>query len=131
MEAFIEGLGGIWVSAWRTDYVCGPALAGQPQPSRFAYRDGLERAAAARRAADQSQEPLTGRFIFEAAWAGMEHAARAIREPGVLVEAVEVLVPVERLTEIELEPKVRTVRIALSPEEAGDLTDPAVPVCDP
>jgi hypothetical protein len=131
MEAVIEGLGGIWVSAWRIDYVCGPGLAGQPQPSRFAYRDGVERAAAARRAADQSQEPLTGRFIFEAAWAGMEHAARAVREPGVLVEAVEVLVPVERLSEIEVEPKVRTVRIASTPEEAGDLTDPAVPVCDP
>jgi hypothetical protein len=94
MEALIAELGGVWVSAWRTDYVCGPALAGQPQPSRFAYKDGIERAAAARRAADQSQEPLTGRFILEAAWAGMEHAALAIREPGVLVEAVEVLLPV-------------------------------------
>jgi hypothetical protein len=61
----------------------------------------------------------------------LEHAALAIREPGVLVEAVEVLLPVERLAGLDLESKVRTVRIAVTPEEAGDLTDPAMPVCDP
>ena len=132
MEAFTEELDGLWVSAWRTDYVCGSGmLAGQPQPSRFAFRDGVERAAAARAAADRSQEPLTGRFLLEAAWAGMEHAAQAIREPGVLVEAVEVLLPVERLSGLEVEPKVRKVRIAATPEEAGDLTDPPVPGCEP
>lgn len=131
MEAFTEELGGIWVSAWRTDYVCGPALAGQPQPSRFAFRDGVERAAAARQAADESQQALTGRFFLEAEWAGMEQAAWAIREPGVLVEAAEVLLPVERLPGLQAEPKVRTVRIAATPEEAGDLTDPPVPDCEP
>jgi hypothetical protein len=61
----------------------------------------------------------------------MEHAAQAIREPGVLVEAVEVLLPVERLSGLEVEPKVRKVRIAATPEEAGDLTDPPVPGCEP
>jgi hypothetical protein len=131
MEAFIERLGGIWVSAWRTDYVCGPALAGQSQPSRFAFRDGVERAAALRRAADQSQEPLTGRFLLDAAWAGMEHAAQAIREPGVLVEAVEALIPVQRLSDLHGLPEIRTVRIAATPEEAEDLTDPPVPGCEP
>lgn len=130
IEAITEELGGVWVSAWRTDYVCSPALAGQTQASRFAFRDGVERAAAARQAADQSQEPLVGRFIFEAAWAAMEHAAQAIREPGVLVEAVEVLLPVERLSILNGEPKVRTVRIAATPEEAGDLTNPPVPSCE-
>jgi hypothetical protein len=132
MEAFTEELGGVWVSAWRTDYVCGAGLlAGQPQPSRFAFRDGVERAAAARAAADQSQEPLTGRFLLEAAWAGMEQAAQAIREPGVLVEAVEVLVPVETLAILDNDSEIRTVRIAATPEEAGDLTDPPVPGCEP
>ena len=131
MEAFTEELGGTWVSAWRTDYVCGPALTGQPQPSRFAFRDGVERAAAARRAADESQEPLTGRFLLEAAWAGMEHADRAIREPGVLVEAVELLLPVESLAILDNDSEIRTVRIAATPEEAGDLTEPPVPDCEP
>lgn len=131
MEALSEGLGGVWMSAWRTDYVCSPAIAGQTQASRFAFRDGVERAAAARRAADQSEEPLTGRHIFEAAWAGMEHAARAIREPGVMVEAVEVLIPVKRLSSLYDEPEIRAVRIAATPEEAGDLTNQAVPDCEP
>jgi hypothetical protein len=131
MEAFIEDLGGIWVSTWRTDYVCGPESVGPNQASRFAFRDGVERASAARQAADQSQVPVTGRFLLEAAWAGMEHAAQAIREPGVLVEAVEALLPVEQLPRLEGEPKVRTVRIAVTPEEAGDLTDPPVPACEP
>ena len=131
MEAFIEELGGTWISAWRTDYVCGPALTGQPQPSRFAFRDGVERAAAAQRAADESQEPLTGRFLLEATWAGMEHAAQAIREPGVRVEAVEALLPVQVLSSLEGLPEIRTVRIAATPEEAADLTDPPVPGCLP
>ena len=130
METFIEDVGGTWISAWRTDYICGPELAGQPQPSRFAFRDGVERAATARLAADQSEEPVVGRFIFEAAWAGMEHAARAIREPGVRIEAVEALVPVDGLSMLDGEPEIRTVRIAVTPEEAGDLTDPPVPPCE-
>ncbi len=44
MEALVEGLGGAWVSAWRTDYVCSPVIAGQTQASRFAFRDGVDRA---------------------------------------------------------------------------------------
>ena len=131
MEALSERLGGVWVSAWRTDYVCIPAIAGQTRASRFAFRDGAERAAAARQAADESEEPLTGRHIFEAAWAGMEHAARAIRDPGVMVEAVEVQIAIERLSILDGEPEIRTVRIAATPEEAGDLTNQPVPDCDP
>ena len=29
IKAFIEELGGVWLSAWRTDYVCSPAPGGQ------------------------------------------------------------------------------------------------------
>jgi hypothetical protein len=61
----------------------------------------------------------------------MEQAAQAIREPGVLVEAVEVLVPVETLAILDNDSEIRTVRIAATPEEAGDLTDPPVPGCEP
>ncbi len=124
MEAFLAELGGTWVSAWRTDFICLPDFSGQPGPDRFAYRDGVERAAAARKAADESQTPITGRFILEAMWERMELAAIAIREPGVMVEAMQAAIPVPALSDLEDHPLVSQVRIAVTPDVAGDLSQP-------
>lgn len=132
MEALMAELGGEWVSAWRTDYVCLPGYDGLPMPEarRFAYRNGVERAATARQAAEESDEPLVAHHIPYNAWAHMEQAARAIREPGVLVEAVEGRLPIVALPNLDAQPDVRTVRIAFTPEQAGDLSDPPVPDCE-
>lgn len=129
MEDFVADLGAIWVSAWRTDFICVPGFNGQPGPDRFAYRDGESRAAAARTAADQSEAGVTGRFLLEAMWDGMEQAAIAIRKPGVMIEAVEVALPSEALMTLEDHPLINQVRIALNPEEAGDLSEPAPLEC--
>ncbi|MDP3984784.1 MAG: hypothetical protein Q8Q52_07275 [Acidimicrobiia bacterium] len=131
MEDFVANLGGTWVSAWRTDLVCFLGPGGDPRPDRFAYRDGVERAAAARRAADQGDAPATGHMFLEEVWDRMEQAARAMREPGVTVEAIEVALPVEALAKLEDQAFVKTVRIALNPDEAGDLSEPAPIDCPP
>ena len=124
MEDLTEGLGGTWVSAWRTDFICIPDFGGPLGPDRFAYRDGVERADEARKAADESQAPVTGRFILEAMWDRMEHAAIAIREPGVMIEAMQAAIPVAALPAMEDHPLVSRVRIAATPDVAGDLSQP-------
>jgi hypothetical protein len=129
MEDFTEELGGTWVSAWRTDFICIPDFAGQSAPDRFAYRDGVERAAAARRAAAESETPITGRFIFEAMWDRMEQAAIAIREPGVMIEAMQAALPVAALSALEDQPLVSQVMIAVTPDVAGDLSEPPPVEC--
>jgi hypothetical protein len=129
MEDFTRELGGTWVAAWRTDFICTPAFAGQLEPDRFAYRDGVDRAAAARRAADESQAPVTGRFILEAMWNRMEQAAIAIRKPGVMIEAMQAAIPVAALSALEDQPLVGKVRIALTPDVAGDLSQPPSVEC--
>jgi hypothetical protein len=129
VEDFTQELGGSWVAAWRTDFVCLPGFAGQLEPDRFAYRDGVERAAAARKAADESQTPITGRFILEAMWDRMEQAAIAIREPGVTIEALQAAIPVPALSDLENHRLVSQVRIAVTPDVAGDLTQPPPVEC--
>ncbi len=123
MEDFVANLGGAWVSAWRTDLVCFFGPGGDPRPDRFAYRDGVERAAAARQAAAQGDAPAAGHMSLEEVWDRMEQAARAMREPGVTVEGIEVALPVEALATLEDQAVVETVRIALNPDEAGDLSE--------
>ena len=125
LEDFTQELGGTWVSAWRSDFICIPGVEGQPAAlERFAYRDGVERAAAARRAADESEAALTGRFIVEAMWDRMEQAALAVREPGVLLEATQVAIPVSSLPALADHPLVSRVRLAVTPDVAGDLSEP-------
>ena len=46
-------------------------------------------------------------------------------------QSVATLIPVETLSTLHDEPEIRTVRIAATPEEAGDLTNPPVPDCEP
>jgi hypothetical protein len=124
LEDFIGELGGTWVAAWRTDFICLPDFAGQSGPDRFAYRDGVERAAAARKAADESPTPVTGRFILEAMWDRMEQAAIALREPGVMIEAMQAVIPVPALSSLDDHPLVSQLRIAVTPDVAGDLSQP-------
>jgi hypothetical protein len=131
IEDLVEGLGATWVSAWRTDFICVPGFSGQLVPDRFAYLDGVARAAAARLSADQSEAPVTGRFLLEAMWDGMEQAAVALRKPGVMVEAMEVALPVQNLATLADHPLISRVRIALNPEEAGDLSELAPLDCPP
>ncbi|MBA3360529.1 MAG: hypothetical protein H0T94_03495 [Acidimicrobiia bacterium] len=47
-----------------------------------------------------------------------------------LAEAVEARLPIVTLPNLDAQPEVRTVRIALTPEQAGDLSDPPVPDCE-
>ncbi len=53
-----------------------------PEVGRFADRNGVERAATARQAAEENDEPLVAHHIPYNAWAHMEQAALAIRRAG-------------------------------------------------
>ena len=130
LEDFAAELGGTWKSAWRTDFICISGFEGQPGTlERFAFRDGVDRAAAARRAADTSETPMPGRFFVEAMWAAMEQAAIAIREPGVLVEAAQIAFPVSSLPALTDHQLVSRMRFAVTPDVAGDLSEPPPVEC--
>ena len=126
VEDLLASFDAIWISAWRSDYAC-LMVGGEARASRFAFPDGVERAAAARVAADAGGTAITGRFLLEAIWEEMEEAARALRSPGVLIEAVQTGIPLETLPELTRHELVKVTRLALDPESAGDLREAKLP----
>lgn len=132
VEEMTAGHGAILIAAWRTDYICLPGLEGFPmvQASRFAYLDGVERARQLREDMENSTTPVTGVHIPLNAFAVMEQEAVALREPGVLIEAVQATVPVDALESLRNEPRIETVRLADFPVEWFDLADTPIPDCE-
>ena len=131
-EVLADEVGAALISAWRTDYVCFPGIDDWPVPtaSRFAYLDGVERAERSREEMEKSTTPVTGAHIPLNAFAVMEQEARALREPGVLIEAVRAEIPVAALEDLRNDPRVARVRIADFPIEWLDLSDQSIPVCE-
>jgi hypothetical protein len=62
-------------------------------------------------------------------WDRMEQAAIAIREPGVMIEAMQAALPVAALSALEDQPLVSQVMIAVTPDVAGDLSEPPPVEC--
>ncbi len=63
------------------------------------------------------------------AFAHMEQEARALREPGVLLEALQAEVPVASIAALAEDPAVARVRLADFPNETLDLGEPSIPDC--
>ncbi len=122
----------VLISAWRTDYVCFAGISDWPidTPSRFAYFDGVERARQSREEMENSTTPVTGGQMPLNAFAVMEQEAVALRESGVLIEAVQAEVPVGSLESLRNEPMVAGLRLADYPIEWLDLSEPPVPTCE-
>jgi len=125
----VEGM--VLIAVWRTDYVCLPGLESFPtsQASRFAYLDGVEQARQLREEMENSATPVTGAHIPLNAFAVMEQEAVALREPGVLLEAVQARVPISSLEMLRNDPRIENVRLADFPTEWFDLPDLPVPDC--
>jgi hypothetical protein len=132
VEEMTAGNGAILVAAWRTDYLCLPGLEGFPmsQASRFAFLDGVERARQLREEMANSTTPVTGAHIPLNAFAVMEQEAVALREPGVLLAAVQATVPVDALEPLRDDPRIEAVRLADFPIEWFDLADARIPDCE-
>jgi hypothetical protein len=122
----------VLISAWRTDYVCLAGISDWPidTPSRFAYFDGVERARQSREEMENSTTPVTGGHIPLNAFAVMEQEAVALRESGVLIEAVQAEVPVGSLESLRNDPTVAGLRLADFPIEWLDLSESHVPTCE-
>lgn len=131
-ERLVARSGGTLIAAWRTDYVCLPGWEGMPfeTASRFAYLDGVERADRLRREMENSTTPVTGAHIPLNAFAIMEQEAVALREPGVLLEALQVSIPAASLGRFDEDDRVARVRIVDFPVDGIDLGEIAVPNCD-
>jgi hypothetical protein len=121
VEELLANLDAVWISAWRSDYAC-LTVGVDALASRFAFPDGVQRAASARLAADAAGSAVTGRFLLEEIWEEMEEAAMALRAPGVMIEAVQAGIPVASLPQLAGSEAVRLTRLALDPESAGDLS---------
>ncbi len=132
VEQLAAGQGAVLISAWRTDYLCFPGIEDWPvdTASRFAYLDGVERARQLREEMENSTTPVTGGHIPLDAFAVMEQEAVALREPGVLIEAVQARLPVGSLASLRDDPHVARLRLADFPVEWLDLSDPPVPTCE-
>lgn len=130
-EQTVAGYGADLIAAWRTDYVCLPGWEELPLPraSRFAYLDGVERAARLQQEMDNSTTPVTGRHIPMNSFAVMAQEAQALREPGVLLEAVQVEVPIARVDDLTSDPAVSRVRLVGFPTEWVDFSDLPLPEC--
>ena len=120
------------ISAWRPDYLCFPGIDDWPidTASRFAYVDGVDRARRLREEMENSATPVTGAHIPLDGFAVMEQEAVALREPGVLIEAVQAGVPVGSLESLQCDPHVARLRLVDFPVEWLDLSDPPVPTCE-
>jgi hypothetical protein len=131
VEQLAAGQGVVLVSAWRTDYLCFSGIDDWPvdTASRFAYLDGVDRARQLRQEMENSATPVTGAHIPLDGFAVMEQEAVALREPGVLIEAVQAGVPVGSLESLRNDPHVAKIRLADFPVEWLDLSDPPVPTC--
>ncbi len=100
------------MAVWRADQVCVPAWGGFPgtEPSRFAWVDGVERAAAERKAAAEGRTVVTGHHIAESAWSRMEEEASAL-VPGTQLVAMAIHLPVAQLTDLRQDERVTRTRI--------------------
>lgn len=132
VEQVAGGQGAVLIAAWRTDYLCFPGIDDWPidTASRFAYLDGVERAERLQEEMQNSTTPVTGAQISLDAFAVMEQEAIALRQPGVLLEAVHAEVPVSALESLRNDPHVGRLRLADFPTEWIDLTDLPVPACE-
>lgn len=131
-DNLVAELGGDFDMAWRTDYVCLPGEGVPPIVStRTAYRDGVERAVQQRREAEESELPVTGFFFLSDSWARMDQAARALQEPGVLVEALTASIPVSSLDAALSRPDLQTAWIGITDPDLLRLSDQPQPACDP
>lgn len=132
VETIAAGASAVLMGAWRTDYLCFPGLEDFPmsQASRFAYLDGVERAGQLREEMANSTTPVTGAHIPLNAFAVMEQEAVALREPGVLIEAVQATVPVVALESLRNAPRIEAVRLADFPIAWFDLADIPIPDCE-
>ena len=119
------------IAVWRTDYVCLPGTDFWPNAStRFAYLDGVERGERLSRELQNSSTPVTGAHIPLNAFAIMQQEAVALREPGVLLEAARLEIPVAKLQSLGSDPRVEQVRFADFPIEWLDLSDQTRPECE-
>ena len=132
VKQLADAAGAVLMAAWRTDYVCHPGLEDWPveTASRFAHFDGVERAARLQQEMENSTTPVTGGSIARDLFAVTEQEAIALREPGVLLEAVQAEVPVSVIESLRDDPRVDRVRLADFPTEWIDLSDQAIPVCE-
>ena len=124
--------GAVLIAAWRTDYLCFPGIDDWPidTASRFAYLDGVERAQRLREEMENSSTPVTGAQMPLDAFAVMEQEAIALRQPAVLLEAVQAEVPVAALESLRSDPHVAGLRLAEFPTEWIDLPNLPVPNCE-
>jgi hypothetical protein len=124
--------GAVLIAAWRTDYLCFPGIDDWPidTASRFAYLDGVEQAQRLREEMENSSTPVTGAQMPLDAFAVMEQEAIALRQPAVLLEAVQAEVPVAALESLRSDPHVAGLRLAEFPTEWIDLPDLPVPNCE-
>lgn len=79
---------------------------------------------------ENSTTPVTGDHIPLNAFAVMEQEAFALREAGVLLQAVQATVPVDALESLRNEPRIETARLADFPTELVDLADILTPDCE-
>ncbi|MDH3259441.1 MAG: hypothetical protein OEM81_11715 [Acidimicrobiia bacterium] len=132
-EQLMADIGAELISVWRTDYECFPGSdAAWPvaTASRFAYPDGVERAEKSRQEMENSTTPVTGAHIPLNAFAVMEQAALALRDPGVLLEVVQAKVSVAALELLRNDPRIERVRLADFPTEWIDLSNLPIPTCE-
>ncbi len=134
--AFAQGLADGFeteaTAVWRADQVCVPAWGGFPgtEPSRFAWINGVERASAERRAAEEGRTVVTGHQIAESAWSRMEQEAAALRPDTELV-AMAIELVVGELDAFRQEPAVARTRIIPSWVDAafdGDVLPAPAPL---
>ncbi len=128
-SALAASIAGELVAVWRTDEVCVTGFGAEgTQPSRFAYVDGVSRAAKERAAAEAASTPITGRHIVEALWDRMAEEAEALLEPGVALAAVAVDVRIGDIPAIRADSRFAAVNLAhpTSLEFSVDL-EPATP----
>lgn len=131
-DNLVAELDGDFDMAWRTDYVCLPGEGVPPIDStRIAYRDGVERAVRLRQEAEASELPVTGFFFLSDSWARMDQAARALQEPGVLIEALTASIPVSSLDAVHTRPDLRAALIGITDPDLLQLSDQPQPACEP
>jgi hypothetical protein len=132
LEQLAAETGTSLIAAWRTDYECFSGLDDWPAAtaSRFAYLDGVERAERLRQEMENSTTPVTGAHIPLNTFAVMAQEAVALRQPGVLLEAAQVDVPVAAFELLYGDPRIERIRIVDFPTESFDLSRPPLPPCD-
>jgi hypothetical protein len=143
-SAAVADLGGVPIAVWRTDYVCifhysmpvGPTYG---VPSRFAYVDADNMRERILAAEGSVAPPITGLDSWNRQFDAYLQEWSKAQEPGVLIEAIAVYLPVSMQASLTRDPRFRTVVLLSSsrtestdPSYTGELmVDDSPPLSEP